>query len=187
MSLLFKHLRIHQIFGANTDVGKTILSTALVRASASKNNTVFYLKPVSTGPEQSADDEYFIYMILSSSHWSFYFRHVKRHAGTTKDLVHTQCLYRFQEPVSPHLAARRACNGDENKVSVQCMICSCTPYFLWRSHRTKYLETPSPNTFENALRVQCDRLICMWKPPEVRFNVLVLSNHKYSGRWTLQG
>lgn len=57
MSLLFKHLRVHQIFGANTDVGKTILTSGLVRASATKNNHVFYLKPVSTGPLQDADDE----------------------------------------------------------------------------------------------------------------------------------
>ena len=58
MSLLFKHLRVHQVFGANTDVGKTILTTGLVRASAAKKNRVFYLKPVSTGPMQDADDEY---------------------------------------------------------------------------------------------------------------------------------
>lgn len=57
MSLLFKNLRIHQVFGANTDVGKTILTSALVRASASRGNTVYYLKPVSTGPLQDADDE----------------------------------------------------------------------------------------------------------------------------------
>ena len=57
MSLLFKHLRVHQVFGANTDVGKTILTTGLVRASAAKQNRVFYLKPVSTGPMQDADDE----------------------------------------------------------------------------------------------------------------------------------
>ena len=57
MSLLFKHLRVHQVFAANTDVGKTILTTGLVRASAAKKNRVFYLKPVSTGPMQDADDE----------------------------------------------------------------------------------------------------------------------------------
>jgi bifunctional dethiobiotin synthetase / adenosylmethionine---8-amino-7-oxononanoate aminotransferase len=56
MSSLFKHLRIHQVFGANTDVGKTIITSALVRASASKNRKVFYLKPVRTGPD--ADDEF---------------------------------------------------------------------------------------------------------------------------------
>ena len=56
MSTLYKHLRIHQIFGANTNVGKTILTTALVRASAERGNNVFYLKPISTGPVQDADD-----------------------------------------------------------------------------------------------------------------------------------
>jgi bifunctional dethiobiotin synthetase / adenosylmethionine---8-amino-7-oxononanoate aminotransferase len=58
MSLLFKHLRVHQVFSANTDVGKTILTTGLVRASAAQKNRVFYLKPVSTGPMQDADDQY---------------------------------------------------------------------------------------------------------------------------------
>jgi dethiobiotin synthetase/adenosylmethionine--8-amino-7-oxononanoate aminotransferase len=57
MSSLFAHLRIHQVFGANTDVGKTVLTSALVRASALKNNVVFYLKPVGTGLARDADDE----------------------------------------------------------------------------------------------------------------------------------
>lgn len=57
MSLLFKNLRAHQIFGANTDVGKTILTSALVRASAVKERPVYYLKPVSTGSPEDADDE----------------------------------------------------------------------------------------------------------------------------------
>ena len=57
MSLLFKHLRIHQVFGASTDVGKTILTCALIRASALKANSVFYLKPVSTGPIDTADNK----------------------------------------------------------------------------------------------------------------------------------
>ena len=56
MSTLFKRLRVHQVFGANTNVGKTILTTALVRASAQKGKNVFYLKPVSTGPMDDADD-----------------------------------------------------------------------------------------------------------------------------------
>lgn len=57
MSTLFRHFRVHQIFGANTDVGKTILTTALVRASAERGKDVFYLKPVSTGPIEDADDQ----------------------------------------------------------------------------------------------------------------------------------
>jgi bifunctional dethiobiotin synthetase / adenosylmethionine---8-amino-7-oxononanoate aminotransferase len=57
MSLLFKNLRVHQIFGANTDVGKTLLTSALVRASAASGVPVHYLKPVSTGHMEDADDE----------------------------------------------------------------------------------------------------------------------------------
>ncbi|KAH9943714.1 onanonoxo-7-onima-8-eninoihtemlysoneda [Amylocystis lapponica] len=102
MSLLFKHLRIHQIFGANTDVGKTILTTALVRASASKNNEVYYLKPVSTGPIEDADDE-----------------HINRCLGSDqKDRVHSACLYRFQDPVSPHLAAQLARNSSSTEIPI---------------------------------------------------------------------
>ena len=56
MSSLFRHLRVHQVFGANTDVGKTLLTTALVRASAARGHDVFYLKPVSTGSMSEADD-----------------------------------------------------------------------------------------------------------------------------------
>ncbi|KAJ7187133.1 PLP-dependent transferase [Mycena filopes] len=99
MSLLFKHLRIHQIFGANTDVGKTILTTALVRASAALKNEVFYLKPISTGPIEDADDE-----------------HIRRHCGAPKDRVHTDCLYRFHVPVSPHLAAQIAAGGKADQI-----------------------------------------------------------------------
>lgn len=58
MSSLFKNLRVHQIFGSNTDVGKTILTTALVNASVARKTPVYYLKPVSTGPPEDADDGY---------------------------------------------------------------------------------------------------------------------------------
>ncbi|PCH42653.1 PLP-dependent transferase [Wolfiporia cocos MD-104 SS10] len=91
MSLLFKHLRVHQIFGANTDVGKTILTTALVRASAARGIPVHYLKPVSTGHISDADDKHIDYFV-----------------GDRKANVDTACLFRFDEPVSPHLAVRMA-------------------------------------------------------------------------------
>ncbi|KAJ7207879.1 PLP-dependent transferase [Mycena pura] len=99
MSLLFKNLRVHQIFGANTDVGKTILTAALARASAALRNEVFYLKPISTGAMQDADDE-----------------HIKRYCGAFKNRVHTECLYRFHAPVSPHLAAQLAAGDESHKI-----------------------------------------------------------------------
>jgi dethiobiotin synthetase/adenosylmethionine--8-amino-7-oxononanoate aminotransferase len=73
---LYPHLRIHQVFGANTDVGKTIFTTALALASASlpydgssqptkdklgfpipheQGELVHYIKPVSTGSQEVAD------------------------------------------------------------------------------------------------------------------------------------
>ncbi|KAH9988993.1 PLP-dependent transferase [Russula vinacea] len=133
MSLLFKNLRVHQVFGANTDVGKTILTSGLVRASAAKKNRVFYLKPVSTGPIQDADDE-----------------HVNRFAGPHKALVNAHCLYRFDEPVSPHLAAGMAAEkaGARNVVvptddafvtSVSSYIRKCAAGTAEKSHM--YIET----------------------------------------------
>lgn len=98
MASLYKHLRVHQIFGANTDVGKTILTTALSRASAAKRFPVFYLKPVSTGALEDADD-----------------RHVTKFGGKASKLIHAECLFQYDEPVSPHLAARLK---DANKTNV---------------------------------------------------------------------
>ncbi|KAI9933988.1 hypothetical protein ASPWEDRAFT_126739 [Aspergillus wentii DTO 134E9] len=85
---LWRSLRAHQVYGANTDVGKTIVSTVLcnaVQRQKSRERAAF-LKPVSTGPLDEADD-----------------RHIKRHGAGTL----TKCLYQFDEPVSPHIAAQQ--------------------------------------------------------------------------------
>lgn len=47
--MLFRNLRVHQIFGANTEVGKTVFATALARASSEAGEASHYLKPVGTG------------------------------------------------------------------------------------------------------------------------------------------
>ncbi|GAC97489.1 hypothetical protein PHSY_005075 [Pseudozyma hubeiensis SY62] len=103
MAHLYPHLRLHQVFGANTDVGKTIFTTALCLASSAlplssskgdapprdvfsaqgQGEQVHYLKPVSTGALDDSDDA-----------------HVSRYAERVK----YRTLYRFSEPVSPHLA-----------------------------------------------------------------------------------
>lgn len=111
MTLLYRHLRVHQIFGANTDVGKTIFATALVRTSAHLGHNVLYLKPVSTGDVGDADDLYGSSVIffnrpskilIASSN-----RHVRRFSGSFSGLVEAACLFRFNEAVSPHLAVLR--------------------------------------------------------------------------------
>ncbi|KIM23703.1 hypothetical protein M408DRAFT_332195 [Serendipita vermifera MAFF 305830] len=85
--MLFPHLRIHQIFGANTDVGKTIFSTTLALASAIEHKRVFYLKPVSTGAPEDADDG-----------------HIKRYTPKRAKIV-SHTMMQMDSPVSPHLAA----------------------------------------------------------------------------------
>ncbi|KZP00642.1 PLP-dependent transferase [Calocera viscosa TUFC12733] len=90
MSLLFRHLRVHAVFGSNTDVGKTILTTALCRAGAEAGERVHYLKPVSTGSAEDADD-----------------LHVRRFKGPHREKIETKCLFQYDDPVSPHLAAAR--------------------------------------------------------------------------------
>ncbi|KAF9899684.1 hypothetical protein BX616_002895 [Lobosporangium transversale] len=86
-----RSFQAYQVFAANTNVGKTILSTGLVRAAAAlsigadkqKKTKAFYLKPVQTGYPVDCDN-----------------RHVKAYAP----LVETSRLYAYPDPVSPHIA-----------------------------------------------------------------------------------
>lgn len=56
-SVLWPKLRVLQVYGANTGVGKTIFSSLLCRAFQNRIPDVNYLKPVSTGPWDEADDQ----------------------------------------------------------------------------------------------------------------------------------
>ncbi|KAM5378666.1 hypothetical protein ACJZ2D_004465 [Fusarium nematophilum] len=56
-ALLWRSLRVHQVYGANTEVGKTVFTTALCNAAAKRGRAAF-LKPVSTGPAHEADSWY---------------------------------------------------------------------------------------------------------------------------------
>ncbi|EME39930.1 hypothetical protein DOTSEDRAFT_178788 [Dothistroma septosporum NZE10] len=86
-SVLWPRLRVLQVYGANTGVGKTIFSSILCRAFKKRLGEVNYLKPVSTGPLEEADDH---------------------HISTLGTGVKTKCLFQFDDPVSPHLAVRSA-------------------------------------------------------------------------------
>ena len=79
--------RTNLIFGANTDVGKTIVSAGLVRASLSRGNRdVHYIKPLQCG----GSDE----------------RFVRHHVQTTDDVrLSTQILFQWETPTSPHKAS----------------------------------------------------------------------------------
>jgi dethiobiotin synthetase/adenosylmethionine--8-amino-7-oxononanoate aminotransferase len=45
-----------QIYGANTNVGKTIVAATLCGAARALGARVHYLKPVSTGPDNESDN-----------------------------------------------------------------------------------------------------------------------------------
>ncbi|KAI7063351.1 hypothetical protein KC319_g21424, partial [Hortaea werneckii] len=84
-SALWPKLRALQVYGANTGVGKTIFSSILCRALQKRFPKTHYIKPISTGPQDEADDG---------------------HLSTLSQNIRAKCLYQFAEPVSPHIAAR---------------------------------------------------------------------------------
>ncbi|KAI9670957.1 MAG: hypothetical protein M1831_005042 [Alyxoria varia] len=93
----WRHVQVYGIFGANTGVGKTIFSTLLCRNAAKDvKESVWYLKPVSTGPLDEADD-----------------RHVQNFAPN----AHVQKIFQFDDAVSPHIAAFRRNITDESVLS----------------------------------------------------------------------
>lgn len=89
-SVVWPKLRILQVYGANTGVGKTIFSSILCRALKKRVDKIHYIKPVSTGPLDEADDH---------------------HLSNFSSDIRTKCLFQFSEPVSPHLAARLSCES----------------------------------------------------------------------------
>ncbi|CAK7211724.1 hypothetical protein SCUCBS95973_001216 [Sporothrix curviconia] len=88
-AVLRRSFRAYQVYGANTGVGKTVVSTVLCGAlhRAFPEERVWYLKPVSTGPQDEADDG-----------------HLARFSPQTI----SKTLVQYGKPVSPHIAARAA-------------------------------------------------------------------------------
>ncbi|WYZ39097.1 hypothetical protein EsH8_III_001011 [Colletotrichum jinshuiense] len=86
-ALLWRSLRTYQIYGANTDVGKTVFASVLCNATRKfwPHEKTAFLKPVSTGPATEADDG-----------------HIQRYAPG----ISRKTLFQFEIPASPHLAAK---------------------------------------------------------------------------------
>ena len=78
------NFRRHVIFGANTDVGKTLVSTGLVRASLQNSSFVNYIKPLQCGGSDQA--------------------FVEKHISSNSNL-HGQTLFSWETPASPHVAS----------------------------------------------------------------------------------
>ncbi|KAL7482644.1 hypothetical protein ACHAW6_012891 [Cyclotella cf. meneghiniana] len=87
--------RMHFIFGANTDVGKSIVSTGLVRAAAAceDNQLVSYIKPLQCG----GSDEAFVLR---------HDRHNQGFSGSSAPKLNCRTLFSWNTPASPHLASR---------------------------------------------------------------------------------
>ncbi|KAJ3223384.1 hypothetical protein HK099_001210 [Clydaea vesicula] len=82
-------LPIYLIFGANTDVGKTICTTSIVNSASINGYNPAYIKPVQTGYPLDSDAEF-----------------VRRYTNAS-----VQTLYSYSTPASPHLTAL-----EENRV-----------------------------------------------------------------------
>mmetsp|Transcript_4818 Transcript_4818/g.5574 ORF Transcript_4818/g.5574 Transcript_4818/m.5574 type:complete len:233 (-) Transcript_4818:384-1082(-) len=78
------------VFGANTDVGKTVIATGLVRAALRIFNEAAYCKPLQTGTGRGDSD---INTILSYC------------TPDERDKLAYTELYSWPDPVSPHVAA----------------------------------------------------------------------------------
>ena len=89
----------HLIFGANTDVGKTVLSTTLIRSNIQSNEVVNYIKPLQCG----GGDETFINNYVNNNNISS--------SSTSLDsdnYFKGHTLHYWDMPASPHLASRLA-------------------------------------------------------------------------------
>lgn len=88
---------VFQVFGANTDVGKTIVSAGICRgaARADSKQRVAYIKPLQTGTDPDVPDSF-------QGDASF----ITKHAQTKNGNVDCSTLYVWKTPVSPHTAAR---------------------------------------------------------------------------------
>lgn len=83
---LWPKLRALQVYGANTGVGKTIFSSILCRAFQKRSPKVYYLKPISTGPQNEADDQYVFNILFSLVQTTF------RVIWTSNGLLQDRCL-----------------------------------------------------------------------------------------------
>lgn len=103
---LLPHHRIHLLFGANTDVGKSVVSTGIVRAAAAastssqqQHTSVNYIKPLQCG----GSDESFVLR----HHRDDDEKRTNDSNGKQTDFdIKCETLFRWETPASPHLASR---------------------------------------------------------------------------------
>ncbi|KAM3548364.1 hypothetical protein MY1884_009214 [Beauveria asiatica] len=100
-ALLWRSLRVYQVFGANTEVGKTVFTTLLCKSAKRnwKQENVSFLKPVSTGPLNEADDQCELCFLRDFDDPA------DDHVKTFTRGINHDTLIQYGIPVSPHTAA----------------------------------------------------------------------------------
>jgi dethiobiotin synthetase len=83
------------VLGTGTGIGKTFVTAALARELRRRGCSVMALKPLETGCLSAGEP------VASSDAWQL-------EAASTKAVVRPHPLHAFEDPISPHLAARRA-------------------------------------------------------------------------------
>uniref|UniRef100_A0A0G4HTL3 Ubiquitin-like domain-containing protein n=3 Tax=Eukaryota TaxID=2759 RepID=A0A0G4HTL3_9ALVE len=104
-----KDVPLIQVFGANTDVGKTLVSAGLCKAAVesrmrmkgmrgSAAGGVLYVKPVQTGAAEGHSDADFVRRMC-----------LQKETATAggEGILRTETLFSWDSAVSPHLAAER--------------------------------------------------------------------------------
>ncbi|CAI5735705.1 unnamed protein product [Hyaloperonospora brassicae] len=106
------HTPVFQVFGSNTDIGKTVVSAGICRSAttaAAANGSrsggpVAYIKPLQTGVDTTGS-----VAVVGEGDASFVERYARDdYSSTTKRRqcpVHCSTLFSWRTPVSPHLAA----------------------------------------------------------------------------------
>src|SRR3954453_20311180 len=125
-----RNFQIYQIFASNTNLGKTIISTGLIRSSILKSNSsnnknnnndnnnyyknykTYYLKSIQTGYPKDSDSRFvktYIPEIFNNNN----------NNNNNDFFVKIKTLYKYEKPVSPHLATDNPIPNDDvvlNKV-----------------------------------------------------------------------
>ena len=121
--LLQPNHRTHLIFGANTDVGKTIITTGFIRASLLRHinnhhhhphpHIVHYIKPLQCGSLKTGGDQGFVERYVTNILQKNSNHHSTTPTTTTTPKFTAQTLFQWSTPASPHVA----CSLEQSPVS----------------------------------------------------------------------
>ncbi|DAZ99840.1 TPA: hypothetical protein N0F65_008583 [Lagenidium giganteum] len=87
---------VFQVYGSNTDVGKTIVSAGICRAAVSEGSRVAYIKPLQTGTDDDDPNAF-------PGDAAFIKKHMR--GLQTEGLLECSTLFSWKTAVSPHLAS----------------------------------------------------------------------------------